>query len=236
MSVIRSTLLLIVCSGTLQAQAATTRPTTAPAGAALTAGSDLVIDSIGLEVPVGLGVSVTAENNTVRVNGLQVIARVTNRGGERWAARGSVGFRLSAGREEDEIETTRRAARGGVSVVPGSKAAENELVAPFVPSSPLGPFSAETTIPGSLGPGESRMIKVMLRTRDNGIRIIFERDKYFTVNATIRARGDTDESNNRSARVGRVDAANGSLLQRWEPLAFRPNSGGSVQVNRPPSP
>lgn len=80
------------------------------------------------------------------------------------------------------------------------------------------------------------MIKVMLRTRDNGIRIIFERDKYFTVNATIRARGDTDESNNRSARVGRVDAANGSLLQRWEPLAFRPNSGGSVQVNRPPSP
>jgi hypothetical protein len=236
MSVIRSTLLLIACSGTLHAQAATTRPTTAPAGAALAAGSDLVIDSIDLVVPVVPGFSVAAENNAVRVTGLYVIARITNRGGERWAARGSVGFRLSAGREEDEIASSRRAARGGVSVVPESKAAENELVAPFVPLSPFGPFSAETTIPGSLGPGESRMIKVILRTRDNGSRIIFERDKYYTVLATIRARGDTDESNNRSARVVRVDAAGRSLLLRWEPLALRPSSGGSVQVNRPPQP
>jgi hypothetical protein len=230
MSVIHRTLLLIACSGTLHAQAATTRPTTAPAGAALAAGSDLVIDSIDFEVPVGPGFSVTAKKNAVRVNGLFVIARVTNRGGERWAARGSVGFKLSAGREEDEIAATRRAARGGVSVEPDSSAVVRGLLAPF------GPFSAETTIPGSLGPGESRVIKVMLGNRNDRSELIFERDKYYTVITTIRARGDMDQSNSRSARVGRVDAMDRSLLLRWEPLALRPSSGGSVQVNRPPSP
>jgi hypothetical protein len=76
----------------------------------------------------------------------------------------------------------------------------------------------------------------MLGNRNDRSELIFERDKHYTVLATIRARGDMDQSNGRSARVGRVDAADRSLLLRWEPLAFRPNSSGSVQVNRPPSP
>ncbi len=230
MSSLRSALFLILSAGTLSAQAAAPiRPTTAQAGAVLVAGSDLVVDSIDLSMPRALGSGVEAEGNQINARGLFVVARVTNRGRERWASRGEVGFSLSAGREEDAAGRTRR--RGGVSEVPGSPGIFGTVMAPF------GPFSARATISGSIAPGESKMITAMVGNRNDQSRLIFERDKYYTVISTIRASGDVDESNNRSVRVGRIDAnRRGTLLVNWEPIAYRSTSGGTVQVNAPPRP
>ena len=230
MSSLHSALFLILTAGTLSAQAAAPiRPTTAQAGMALVAGSDLVVDSIALTIPAFPGSGAEAEGNQVNARGLYVVARVTNRGRERWASRGAVRFNLSAGREEDAAGRTPR--RGGASVVPSSPGLARAVMAPF------GPFSAEATISGSIAPGESKMITAMVGNRNDQSRLIFERDKYYTVISSIRASGDVDESNNRSVRVGRIDAnRRGTLLVNWEPIAYRSTSGGAVQVNAPPRP
>jgi len=230
MSSLRSALFLLVSAGSLRAQAsAPIRPTTAQAGALLVPGADLVVDSIGLTILPFPGAGASADGERVSANGVYVVARVTNRGRERWASRGQVGFSLSAGREEEAAGRTPR--RGGASVVEGSRSIISGVMAPF------GPFSAQTTIPGSLAPGESKMIQAMVGNRNDQSRLIFERDKYYTVISTIRATGDMDESNNRSTRIGRFDAGRrGTLLVNWEPIEYRAISRGTVQVNAPPRP
>ncbi len=229
MTSLRSALFFSLSAGTLSAQAAAPiRPTTAQAGMVLVAGSDLVVDSIGLAIPRFPGSGAEAEGNQVNARGLYVVARVTNRGRERWASRGTVRFNLSAGREEDAAGRTPR--RGGASVVPNSSGLHDAVMAPF------GPFSAQATIAGSIAPGESKMITAMVGNRNDQSRLIFERDKYYTMMSTIIANGDVDDSNNRSVRVGRIDAnRRGTLLVNWEPIAYR-SSGGAVQVNAPPRP
>lgn len=92
---IRTVILLSGLAATVGAQA-TTRPRTAVAGAAVrTAGADLVIDS--LDLVLSRGASAMANANGVQVKGLVFVARVTNRGTERWASRGAIGFSLKAG-------------------------------------------------------------------------------------------------------------------------------------------
>jgi hypothetical protein len=228
MTLLRSAVLLSVSAGVLSAQAATTRPTTVQAGIVLVAGTDLVVDSIGLSALPFLG-GVSAEKDQVSVGTLIVSARVTNRGRERWASRGDVGFNIFAGKEADE-PTGRREPAQGVSVVPRTSGLERAITAPF------GPFRAQASIPGSLGSGESRIViaRVVNRNREGGT--IFERDKYYTVISTIRAAGDVDASNNRSVRVGRVDVNHRGLLVRWDPITYRPVSDGTVRVNAPPRP
>lgn len=209
---------------------ATTRPTTAQAGTVVrTAGADLVIDSLDLVLlPNPLG-SVGVEGAGVKVKGLVMVARVTNRGTERWAApRGMIGFTLSAGRDEDTP-----ARRSGVSTVPGgqSSAIGRAAMAPF------GPFNGNTPIPGSMAPGESRVITFLVKNRADRMFVIFERDKYYTLMATLRTQGDANEANNRSRRVGRFDAGRGGLVAQWERLAvLNLPRGGSVQVAPPPRP
>lgn len=228
MQLIRSVVLLACVAGSASAQI-TTRPTTAPAGTVLAAGADLVIDSLDVRMAAGFLADVDAVKNSVQINGLVLVARVTNRGTERWAARGTVGFTLRAGREEDAGE--RRRTRGGVSEVPGqtSGLAAN-VMAPF------GPFrTAEAPVPGSLAPGESRVIAIVLKNRNDNAFVIFERDKYYTLTASLRTRGDVNEANNRSQRVGRFDASRDRLITRWEPLIYRSApAGGTVEVNAPP--
>lgn len=232
MRLIRSILLLAGVAGTLSAQA-TTRPRTAVAGtvASRTAGADLVIDSLDLVLSRTSGASATVNGNGVQVKGLVLVARVTNRGTERWASRGAIGFSLKAGREEDRGEGRRAA--GGVSTVPGqpSSGLGATVMAPF------GPVNGEATIPGSLAPGESRVITLVVRNRADRAFVIFERDKYYTLEATIRTRGDVNEANDRSKRVGRFDAARERLVARWESLVVLDlPRGGSVQVTAPPRP
>ena len=160
-----------------------------------------------------------------------MVARVTNRGTERWAApRGAIGFALSAGRDEDSPE--RRVAAGGVSTVPGQTSTlARTIMAPF------GPFGGDAPIPGSLAPGESRVISFLIRNRADRAFVIFERDKYYTLTSTLRTQGDANEANNRSRRVGRFDAGRGRLVAHWDPLVVSsPPRGGTVQVAPPPRP
>ncbi len=202
------------------------------------AGADLVIDAMDLVIPrLPLGGVETkllgrvapslprseVEGERVTIEGLQVRVRVTNRGGERWAQRGEVGFLLTAGAPDDAA----RAPGGGVGV---SVVAEGPLF-----SAPFGPFRARATIPGSLAPGESRVITATMTTTNDRSRMFFERDKYYTVIASIRARGQSDETNDRSQRVGRfVIDHSGGLVVTWEPLEILAQSAGTVQVNAPP--
>lgn len=228
MKLLRSAALLTVSAASLVAQVATTRPTTVQAGMALVAGTDLVVDSIGLQALRFLS-SVSADANHVNVQGLLVTARVTNRGRERWASRGELGFNVFAGKEEDG-PTGRREPAAGVSVVPRTQGIVKVLVAPF------GPFRAQAPIPGSLAPGESRIVTARVVNASRESNTVFERDKYYTVISTIRAAGETDASNNRSARVGRIDVNHRGLLVRWDPIAYRSGSDGTVRVNAPPRP
>ena len=225
MQLIRSVVLLSCVAGSASAQIAT-RPTTAPAGTVRTAGADLVIDSLDVRMAAGFFADVDAVKNSVQINGLVLVARVTNRGTERWAARGAVGFTLKAGREEDAGE--RRRTRGGVSVVPGQKSGLGAAI-----MAPFGPFRAEAPVPGSMAPGESRVITILLKNRNDNAFVIFERDKYYTLTASLRTRGDVNEANNRSQRVGRFDASRDRLITRWEPLTYQ-SAGGTVEVNAPP--
>ena len=223
---IRSVVLLACVAGSASAQA-TTRPTTAVAGTVVrTPGADLVIDSLDVRMAPGFLADVDATKNSVQINGLVLVARVTNRGTERWAApRGAIGFRLRAGREEDAGESRRT--RGGVSVVPGQTSG---LAAAAM--APFGPFRAEAPVPGSLAPGESRVITIVLKNRNDNAFVIFERDKYYTLTATLRTRGDVNEANNTSQRVGRFDASRDRLITRWEPLeVLAKPAGGTVRVN-----
>jgi hypothetical protein len=228
MKLLRSALLLSVSAGSLMAQAATTRPTTVQAGMVLVAGTDLVVDSIGLEALPFLG-RVSGEPNEVHVQWLTVTARVTNRGRERWASRGEVGFNIFAGKEADG-PTGRREPAQGVKVVPAAPGVARQILAPF------GPFRAQASIPGSLASGQSRIITARVNNSNRESSTIFERDKYYTVISTIRATGDVDDSNNRSVRVGRVDTNHRGRLVRWDPIAYRPTSDGTVRVNAPPRP
>ena len=66
---------------------ATTRPTTAVAGtAARNAGADLVIDSLDPVLTPNPLCSEVVDGSGVKVKGLNLVVRVTNRGTERWAA------------------------------------------------------------------------------------------------------------------------------------------------------
>ncbi len=206
------------------AQAATTRPTTAQAGTVLAAGADLVVDSIGLSTAAA-----TAEKDLLYVGSLRVTVCVTNRGSARWAAQGTLVFKMFRGREED-APTGRTVPRGRVTVVPKPDGSGRQFSAPF------GPFTAWANIPGSLGPGESRILTAVMVNPDRQLNLKLVRDKYYTVISTIRASGDVDDSNNRSARVGRIDANDRGLLVQWDPIAFRPTSDGTVRVNAPPRP
>ena len=230
MHYLRSVVLLVCAVGSANAQA-TTRPTTEVAGTVVrTPGADLVIDSLDVRMATGIMADVDATRNSVQINGLVLVARVTNRGTERWAApRGAIGFALKAGREEDEAAGARP--RGGVSTVPGQTSGLARAI-----TAPFGPFRAEAPVPGSLAPGESRVITVVLKNRNENAFVIFERDKYYTLIATLRTRGDVNGANNRSERVGRFDASRDRLITRWEPLKVVPPSGGTVQVNAPPRP
>ncbi len=228
MMLLRSAMLLSVSAAALVAQAATTRPTTAQAGMVLVAGTDLVVDSIGLQALEFLS-SVSANKNHVTVRGMLITARVTNRGRERWASRGELSFNIFAGKEADG-PTGRREPTAGVSVVPGAPGIASAILAPF------GPFRAQASIPGSLGPGESRIVMARVFNANRQSHTVFERDKFYTVISTIRAAGETDESNNRSVRVGRVDVNHRGLLVRWDPIALRSGSDGTVRVNAPPRP
>jgi len=100
MMLLRSAMLLSLSAGALVAQGATTRPTLVQAGIVLVAGTDLVVDSIGLQALEFLS-SVSANKNHVTVRGMLITARVTNRGRERWASRGELGFNIFAGKEAD---------------------------------------------------------------------------------------------------------------------------------------
>jgi hypothetical protein len=231
MRLIRTVVLLSGLSVTLGAQA-TTRPTTAVAGTVVRpAGADLVIDNLDLKHTPGVGAAVKVEANALRVTGLVMVARITNRGTERWAAsNASVGFSLKAGRAEDAGEGRRAA--GGVSTAPAqtSGALGRSVMAPF------GPFRAEARIPGSLAPGESREVTVLLKNRAENLLVIFERDKYYTLEATLRTRGDVNPANNRSLRVGRFDMASSRFQAQWEALVTPTAAGGTVRVNAPPRP
>ena len=228
---IRSVVLLACVAGSASAQA-TTRPSTAVAGTVVrTPGADLVIDSLDVRMATGSQAEFDGSKNFVQIDGLVLVARVTNRGTERWAApRGRVGFNLLAGREEDAGE--RRPTRGGVSTVPAQtsgSAIMRDITAAF------GPFRAEAPVPGSLAPGESRVITIVLKNRRDNAVVIFERDKYYTLTASLRTRGDVNEANNRSQRVGRFDASRDRLITRWEPLeVLAKPAGGTVRVNPPP--
>lgn len=226
---IRTAVLLSAFAATLGAQA-TTRPRTEVAGTVVRAGADLVIDSLLLVMSPLPGSSASVSANGVHVKGLMMQARVTNRGTERWAAsNASVGFSLRAGRAEDEGERGR--ATGGVSTVPGQASGVGRAV-----MAPFGPFRGDATIPGSLAPGESRMVGVVVRNRNETALLIFERDKYYTLEATIRSRGDVNAANNRSLRVGRFDASGGRFVAHWEALVTPTTPAGGVRVNAPPRP
>ena len=225
MRLIRSVILLAGVAASVSAQA-TTRPTTAVAGTVVrTAGADLVIDSLDLALmPNPLG-SAGVDGNGVRVKGLIMVARVTNRGTARWAApRGMIGFVLSAGREEDT--PARRGNAGGVSTAPAPTSVLGRAV-----MAPFGPFTGNAPIPGSLAPGESRVISFAVKNRADGTLLVFERDKYYTITATLRTRGDVNDANDRSRHVGRFDAGRGRLVTQWEPLVvLNLPQGGTVQV------
>lgn len=229
MRLIRSVIVLAGVAASAGAQA-TTRPTTAQAGTvARSAGADLVIDSLDLVLlPKPLG-SAGLEGEGVKVRGLVMVARVTNRGTERWAApRGMIGFVLSAGRDEDTPD--RRGRAGGVSTVPGQPSALGRAV-----MAPFGPFNGNTPIPGSLAPGESRVITFLVKNRSERAFVIFERDKYYTLTATLRGEGDMNPANDRSRRVGRFDVGPEALVTHWEPLAvLSVPRGGTVEVAAPP--
>ena len=224
------TAIILACAAASVSAQATTRPTTAVAGTVVrAAGADLVIDSLDLVLlPNPLG-SAVVDGNGVKVKGLIIVARVTNRGTERWAApRGMIGFVLSAGRDEDT--PARRSGSGGVSTVPGpTSTVARTIMAPF------GPFNGNAPIPGSLAPGESRVISFVIRNRADRAFVIFERDKYYTLTATLRGQGDANEANDRSRRVGRFDAGRDRLVAHWEPMVVlgRPR-GGTVEVAAPP--
>ena len=232
MRLIRSVILIGGVAGTVSAQA-TTRPTTAVAGTVVrTAGADLVIDSLDLVLSPNPFGSAEVDANGVKVKGLiMMVARVTNRGTERWAApRGKIGFTLSAGREEDT--PARRGASGGVSTVPGQTSTLGRTI-----MAPFGPFNGNAPIPGSLAPGESRVISLVVRNRADRAFVIFERDKYYTLTATLRTQGDVNEANDRSRRVRRFDAARDRLVRQWEPLVVLSlPRGGTVEVVAPPRP
>ena len=181
-------------------------------------------------LPRPLG-SIGLEGEGVKVRGLVMVARVTNRGTERWAApRGTIRFVLSAGRDED-TPAGRRAA-DGVSVVPGgppSSGLARAIMAPF------GPFNGNVPIPGSLAPGESRVITFIVKNRSDRSFVIFERDKYYTLMATLGGQGDTNPANDRSRRVGRFNIGGEALVRNWEPLAvLSVPRGGTVEVVAPP--
>lgn len=229
MRLIRSVIVLAGVAASVGAQA-TTRPTTAQAGTvARTAGADLVIDSLDLVLlPKPLG-SVGLEGEGVRVKGLVMVARVTNRGTERWAAPGGrIGFVLSAGRDEDT--PARRGPAGGVSTVPGQPSAVGRTV-----MAPFGPFNGNAPIPGSLAPGESRVITFIVKNRAERSFVIFEHDKYYTLTATLRGQGDMNPANDRSRRVGQFDAGREALVSHWETLSvLSVPRGGTVEVVAPP--
>lgn len=193
-------------------------------------GTDLFVDEIGLIAsPRILGTGAAADGDRVHVTGLYVTARVTNRGRERWASRGEVSFMLRAGRDGDAPASARRATEG-VSTVPSSSGSSSILERAVM--APFGPFTALTSISGSLAPGESRVIRTLVGNRNEQSRLIFQRDKYYTVTSTLRATGDADASNNRSQRAGRFDANRTGLLISWEPITI--GGAGAVRVSAPP--
>ncbi len=223
----RTLLLIATMAGALGAQTTTIMRPVLSTGTLRVAGTDLVVDSIDLVIPRMLGTGAVAEDGRVTTEGLKVRVRVTNRGSERWAERGEVGVTLTAGKVGDEVRP-RRAGDGGVSVAKETNDISRVMVAPF------GPFRARGSILGSLAPGESRMITATMTTSVDGSRMFFERDKYYTVIATIRAGGQSNAANDRSQRVGRIDAFHRGLIVRWEPLEILTATAGTVEVAAPP--
>jgi hypothetical protein len=225
MPLTRSFVLLAVITASAGAQL-TTRPTTAVAGTVeRPAGPDLVIDNLDVMLS-GLARDVAVVGNAVKVPGVLIQAHVTNVGTERWASQGAVAFTLRIGIEGDAV-------RQGVSVVPAATSVLGRAVAA---AAPFGPFRAQTQVPGSLAPGESRWISVGVGTVAGGTPVLFERDKYYTVDATLTTNRDVNVGNNRSLRVGRFNVGSGRLLTQWEPLTNRSGAAGTVQVNAPPRP
>ena len=224
---LRSASILVLSACALQAQM-TTRPTTAQPGTVVIVGADLIVTALNMTAPNLLGGGASEDGDRVSADGVFATANITNRGNRRWGARGSVGFTLAEGREADEAPSGRREPSVGVSTVPGSPGILRGVMAPF------GPYRAEVSIPGSLGPGESRVVRVMLTTRTGSSRMILARDKYYTLTGTIRAAADLNESNNRATQVGRITAAGATLNVRWDPIAYRAASEGTVRVNAPP--
>jgi len=225
MSALRSVFVLLLSAGTLDAQAgAPIRPTAVPAGSVLVAGSDLIVDSMDFTSLVS---GVQDGSRWINFSGMYVTARVTNRGDDRWASRGMVSFRLQEGRGDAAAgPMTRRAPSGGVSVTPKDK--DRPAIVGL-------PYNARTEIPGSLEPGESKMISALIRNRNQETRLFFERDKYFTLVSMISSRGDVNDSNNESVRLGRIGTSSGGrFLVQWEPIEYR--KPGVIRVNPLPRP
>jgi len=233
MPLTRSLILLALVASSALTQI-TARPSTVVAGTVVRpAGPDLVIDILDaalMPLPgVAAGIGITVEGTSVKLLGLVISARVTNVGTERWAAQGAVALTLKLGVEGDAV-------RQGVSVVPP----QNSIIGAAVArgAAALGPFNATGPIPGSLAPGESRTLSLLVHNSARNTSVIFERDKYYTLDATLTSNHDVNPSNNRSLRVGRFNADHGRLVTQWEPLSHpRPVTGtGTVQVNAPPRP
>lgn len=205
-----------------------TRPTSVPVGTIVRpTGPDLVIDNVDASLLPGLGSGISVEGTAVKVSAVLITARVTNVGTDRWASEGSVALTLRLGLEGDAV-------RQGVSVVPAANSVVGGLVA--TAAAAFGPFHAVASVPGSLGPGESRVINMVARTNTGSTAVRFQRDKYYTLDATITSGRDANVGNNRSLRVGRFNADHGRLVTQWEPISYRSGAAGTVQVNAPPRP
>jgi hypothetical protein len=227
MSLTRAIVLLGLLTASAHAQI-TTRPTSVVAGTVVRrAGPDLVIDNVDAILLPGLGSNISVAGTTVRVTGLLITARVTNVGTERWASEGSVALTLRFGLEGDPI-------RQGASVVPATNAMLGGAQA--AAAAAFGPFRAVAPVPGSIGPGEFALVFLAVGDRSGHTTVIFQRDKYYTLDATVTAGRDANIENNRSLRVGRFNADHGRLVTQWEPISYRSSAAGTVQVNAPPRP
>ncbi len=227
MSLTRAIVLLGLLAASAHAQI-TTRPTSVVAGTVVRpAGPDLVIDNFEASILPGLGSGISVDGTAVRLSGLLIVARVTNVGSERWASEGSVAMTLRLGLEGDAI-------RQGVSVVPANNSVVGGMVA--AAAAAFGPFRVVGPVPGSLAPGESRVLNLVVHTTTGNTAVVFQRDKYYTLEGTITSGRDVNVENNRSLRVGRFNADHGRLVTQWEPISYRSNAAGTVQVNAPPRP
>lgn len=167
--------------------------------------TDLVIDAIEW-VARDPGSPQRGAVTSVVVQTAHLRVTVRNAGTERWASSGWVDAEVRLG-TPDEFDGRRSDAtkRVGVRPATGPKTA---LDAQF--DSMRAPYFGRASIPGSLAPGERRVVEFRLasalRARDASAPLLIEVDKFYTARVNLQVSGDDQPKNNGADLTFRVNA------------------------------